>query len=88
MGMPLSHRQELLHRAYVSAIVALAGMKLTWGDPEYGVDCSVQDVKTFVTPHGTKISEVSGAILQLQLKSTMRWQLRRNHVVYDMEADA
>jgi hypothetical protein len=40
MGIPRSHRQETLHKAYVSAVVAIAGLKLTWGDPEYGVDCS------------------------------------------------
>lgn len=88
MGMPRSHKQELLHRAYVSAVVAIAGLKLTWGEPEYGVDCSMQDVKTFVTPRGIKRNEVSGPILQFQLKSTVRWELRRNQIIYDMEADA
>lgn len=82
--MPLSHIQERLHRAYVNAVVAMAGLKLVWdSDVEYGVDCHMQDVKP--TPGG--MSE-SGPILQFQLKSTINWKLKENKIIYDMESIA
>jgi hypothetical protein len=46
----------------------------------------MQDVKPIPILGGGR-SE-SGPILQFQLKSTVNWALRRDHIIYDMEANA
>src|SRR5712692_4755750 len=84
MAIPRSHIQERLHEAYVSSVVAMAGLQLQWHNKrEYGVDCHIQDVKTL--PNG-RMTE-SGPVLQFQLKSTSRSKSRAEKIIYDMAAD-
>jgi hypothetical protein len=83
--MPLSHVKEHLSIAYVRAVTARAGAKLTLtGSPEYGTDVYIQKVAQL--PNG-KITE-TGHILPCQLKATTTCRVQDDYVIYDMEVDA
>lgn len=78
------HTQEALCRAHLIALAGLAGAnyELQAGF-DYGVDCTIRGVA--VNPSdGRRIG--SGFSIELQLKSSTRWQLEEDSVVYDLEA--
>ncbi len=89
--IPQTHRQETLHRAFVSAIAAYAGIKTEWKEGvEYGIDGSFRLVTELLFRNGkTRLSE-TGFALDFQLKSTVgcRYLQNETEVAYDCEADA
>jgi hypothetical protein len=85
MAIPRAHMQERLHEAYVSAIVARAGLKLIgFVQREYGVDAYIQGFLEL--PNGETTE--SGAILECQLKSTINSMHRNGTIIYDMGVSA
>lgn len=83
--IPISHMKERLSQAYVSAVAARAGVKLTGRDvTEYGVDGYFQRIRRL--PNG-KYKE-TGSIIQCQIKATSTAFIRNGFVVYDMKVDA
>jgi hypothetical protein len=85
MPIPQSHLQEELSKAYVAAVVASAGARVTFSaGQEYGTDAHVLRVQQ--TTDGRFVD--TGYILQCQLKSSVRWSEDSGYIVYDMEAEA
>jgi hypothetical protein len=84
MSIAQQHIQELLSKAYISAVVAGAGYILAPpAQPEYGIDGMIHAVryrrgKLYQTPDG----------VALQIKSTTDYFFRRNQVIYEMDVDA
>lgn len=75
------HIEEGLSRAYVQAVAARAGVNLAMPLNDYGVDGAFRKV---IRSHHRLFE--SGLALDYQLKATTRWQLEREHVVYDLAA--
>ena len=85
MLLPRSHMQERLCEAYVSAVVARAGLKIVGlFQREYGVDAYIQGFKQLLNGETTE----SGPILECQLKSTTTSTMRNGKIIYDMEVNA
>ncbi len=83
--IPSSHKMERLSVAYVSAITAKAGIKLSGLEArEYGIDGYMQRIRKL---KNGKYKE-TGHLLPIQIKSTTTSDLKGDDVVYGMEADA
>lgn len=76
------HAQETLSKAYIHALAAKAGVNLAL-EPchDYGVDGAFRPI---VSRDGRLVD--SGFNLEFQLKSTTRWSVENDHIVYDLEA--
>lgn len=85
MSIPLTHQQELLHVAYITALAARAGVTSYKADKDYGVDLMLQRVGYF--PRRKKFI-TKGHPLQCQLKATTKSTMQDGYVVYDMDAEA
>lgn len=85
MPIPTEHIQERLSVAYVSAVVAKAGFSL-WPGPstEYGTDGLIQRIRKLPNGqfHGT------GDGVMIQIKATIRSEIKATEVIYDMKIDA
>ncbi len=69
--IPQAHRQESLHRAYVAAVAAHAGIKAEFSTgAEYGVDGRFELVTELITPTGDLLITETGYSLDFQMKST------------------
>lgn len=78
-----AHQMELLSRAYVQAVCALAGCTAARPDPDYGVDLTLRQVK-----HVGSVFKPIGANVDFQLKSTTAATVTATEVVYDLDARA
>ena len=83
MPVPMQDIEEALSVSYVSAIVAMSGYTFNTIDRDFGVDCEVRRVMTY----GSKRIDC-GACYDLQLKATVNWELKDDHIIYDMRAEA
>jgi len=89
--IPQAHRQESLHRAFVTAIAAAAGIKAEWKDGvEYGIDGSFRPVMELHYQNRRTALAETGYPLDFQLKSTVgcRYLQNSTDVSYDCDADA
>jgi hypothetical protein len=77
------HRQERLAWAYVEAVVASCGFSMTPRATDYGIDLSVNVIKT----RGTRHVE-AGRQLDIQLKSTTLARIGDAAVTHDLEVKA
>jgi len=87
--IPQTHRQETLHRVFVSAIAAHAGIKTEWKTGvEYGIDGTFQ----LVTEHSLSSGETAlietGFPLNIQLKSTVGCRFLRDDLTVSYDCDA
>jgi hypothetical protein len=74
-------RMEDLSAAYVRAVVARAGLLFTKFERDCGVDGFISNAR--ITRNRKR--RHSGPQLQVQLKSTTRWSLKNNSIIYDLE---
>jgi hypothetical protein len=89
MSITQQHIQELLHRAYVLAIAAEAGLNISLGSElDYGVDVTVGQVTDVTDALGVRRRIETGLDLKLQLKSTTNCRSNATHIQYDCEAPA
>jgi hypothetical protein len=77
------HIQEGLSRAYVSAVVANAGLNISLHLHDYGVDCTIHEIRII---HGKR--QCSGISLDVQLKASRLCTFDSSEVIYDLEAAA
>ena len=75
--------EEALSRAYVHAVTGRAGVNIATDLKDYGTDGTFREVVPF---KGVLIP--SGCSLDFQLKASIDCTLEKDHVVYDMKADA
>jgi uncharacterized protein DUF4365 len=83
-GLPLTiqHIQESLCRAHIQALAGMAGVIYEATNSfDYGVDGRFQPVVMRGSRHVT-----SGHSLDFQAKATTNWELKNNHIIYDLEA--
>ncbi len=82
--LTIPHCKESLSRAYVTAVVGRARHKLNWNSEfDYGVDGYVR----IIEKRGTRHFETNLGF-DFQRKTTTRWSLENEAIVYDLEADA
>jgi hypothetical protein len=81
--LPRNQRQEALSRAYVRAIAARAGVICADAVQDFGIDLYLRSV-TFQDGHYSD----TGPQLDVQLKSTMRAEVRDAAVIHDLEVRA
>lgn len=85
MPIPESHIKERLSVAYVKTVTAKAGAQYaTPNGQEYGLDGFINRV-TDLTDGG---HSNTGWNFQCQIKSTVNWNLKNDHIIYDMDATA
>ena len=84
MPIPLNHMKERLHFAYVRAVVARAGATLQPYDDDYGIDARISAIS--LTQEGKYIAK--GGAFDCQLKATTDWEIRDEHIVYDLDVRA
>lgn len=84
MPLPLNHMKERLHLAYVRAVVARAGATFQPYDEDYGIDARISAVS--LTPDGKYIAK--GSAFDCQLKATTDWEIKDEHIVYDLDVKA
>lgn len=78
------HCKECLSRAYITAVVGRARHKLNWNsEHDYGVDGYVRSIEK----RGVRHYE-TGFGFDFESKTTTRWTLDGQEIVYDLEADA
>jgi hypothetical protein len=78
------HCKESLSRAYITAVVGRARHKLNWNSEfDYGVDGYVR----IIEKRGKRHYE-TGMGFDFQSKTTTKWSLDGNEIVYDLESDA
>jgi hypothetical protein len=77
------HRMELLSRAYVQAVAAMAGCTSARPEPDYGLDLVLRRV---VRQDGGWREE--GLSLYVQLKSIAGATITPTELTYDLKADA
>lgn len=80
--VPRNQRQEALSRAYVRAIAALAGVICSEPEQDFGIDLCLRSVRQ----RGQRYSDASGQ-LDLQIKSTMKANVRDTEVIHDLEVN-
>jgi hypothetical protein len=81
--LPRNQRQEALSRAYVRAIAARAGVICVDSTQDFGIDMFLRAV---TIRNGGYFD--TGPQLDLQLKSTMRAEVRDGQVIHDLEVRA
>ncbi|MBI5425651.1 MAG: DUF4365 domain-containing protein [Opitutae bacterium] len=83
----LQHTEELLSRAYLTAVAAKAGLNanIRGGDLDYGTDGNFKKV---VVVENKRIE--TGFGIEYQAKATKNWRTTQNadEIVYDMPVDA
>jgi hypothetical protein len=83
------HRQESLARAYVQAIAGHAGLSWSVSGFDYGTDLSLREVAARRdTGTGKRRYYDSGAVLDIQLKSTANAVVEGSEVRYDLRVNA
>ena len=87
--IPQAHRQEMLQRAYVTAVAACAGIKVEFSaGPEYGVDGEFRLVTGRATVTGTTLLSEDGYPLDFQMKSTVRCRdLEKGEDTFSFDCD-
>lgn len=81
MSLPSNHKMELLHVAYVHAVVASAGTTCDPPKKDLGIDLRVID-----TRHSKQRGYYdAGVAFNCQLKATTNCEVRGDYVVYDMD---
>jgi hypothetical protein len=89
MSITPQHTQELLHRAYVLAVAASAGLNVSsGGELDYGVDAVIHSIVEMPHANGRTVRVHAGVPLKLQLKATTQCRLSGQHVHYDCDGDA
>jgi hypothetical protein len=78
-----AHQMELLSRAYVQAVCALAGRTAARPDPDYGVDLTLRQIK-----RGGRAFKPFGVNVDFQLKLTTDATVTATEVVYDLDIRA
>ena len=80
------HRQELISRAYVSAVAASVGMNSSTRDLDYGIDLTLHQVtsRTSKKTGKTRIVE-SGLTLDIQMKCTINADAESDYIAYDLD---
>ncbi len=82
MSIPIQTIEELLSVAYVNAVVARAGATCDIVGKDFGIDMSVRRVDSF---NGQKMD--MGVAFECQLKASINWIQKENHIAYDLDAD-
>lgn len=82
MAVPIQSIEESLSVAHVGAIVSKAGATFNLVPNDYGVDVSVRNIQSF----NGKLMDL-GTSFDCQLKSTINWSEKDDHIVYDVEID-
>ena len=72
MSVTLQHIEESLSVSYVSDIVTR----------DYGVGVCVREIDNFKG----KVMDMD-IVYDCQLKSTMNWEIKKDYIVYDLEAE-
>ena len=81
--LTMQHYKESLSRAYITAIVGSARQQLKWGSEyDYGVD---GQVKRIINRNGRRTE--AGFGFDFQAKASTDWELRHDHIFYDLEVD-
>ena len=89
MSITPQHTQELLHRAYILAVAADAGLNISIGNQlDYGVDAEVNRVLRVVDATGETVMFDEPSALRIQLKATTLCRSYANHIHYSCEARA
>ena len=81
--LPVQTIEELLSIAYVSAVVARSGFVPNSVQHDFGVDLSIRKIGIL----GSRRIDL-GAFLDLQLKASVNWSLTKEHLAFDLEAEA
>jgi hypothetical protein len=82
--LTIQHYKESLSRAYITAIVGSARQQLKWGaEYDYGVD---GQVKRIINRNGRHTE--AGFGFDFQAKASTDWELRDDHIIYDLEVDS
>jgi hypothetical protein len=82
MGTTVQSIEESLSIAYVKAVVSKAGATIELVPQDYGVDVSVRKIASM---RGKRMD--MGVAFDCQLKSTINWEEKNNHLIYDLEVD-
>lgn len=80
MSFPEQQIEELLSWSHVRAIASRAGVSLSLPDRDFGVDGTFRQLAI----QGTRRFP-SGYALDFQLKASTRYQIKLEHIVYDLE---
>jgi hypothetical protein len=78
--LPTNIVQELLSRAYVHAVAAMAGVICSRPSEDFGLDLGLQEVVSRDRRYA-----FSGVQIDVQLKSTTRAEAKTTEIVYDLE---
>src|SRR5262245_48448823 len=78
-----NHKQEVISRVYVQAIIARCGFTCSSANLDYGVDLTIHDILKL----GHGFCE-SGFKIDLQLKSSIGAIVSATHIRYDLEVEA
>ncbi len=78
-----NHRKEMLCRAYVHAIAAVAGVASSRPDPDYGVDLSLRSIEKIGSRHID-----TGLQIDLQLKTTTQAIVKDDEILFDLDVRA
>ncbi|WP_333874686.1 DUF4365 domain-containing protein [Methylobacter sp.] len=81
--LPTQTIEELISMSYVSAVIASSGFAPNTIAKDYGVDLEVRRIETF----NSKRIDL-GVVLEFQLKASINWETKDDHVIFDLEADA
>ncbi|EHJ9962106.1 DUF4365 domain-containing protein [Vibrio parahaemolyticus] len=82
MTVPIQSIEESLSVAHVGAIVSRAGASFNLVTNDYGVDVSVRKIASY----GGKLMDL-GVAFDCQLKSSINWSEKGDHIIYDVEVD-
>ncbi len=83
------YRQESLTRAYVLAVAGHVGLSHAVPTPDCGIDLTLRQVTKWTNPRTGKRQYVdSGAVLDIQLKSTTKGIVCDAEVHYDLKVKA
>ena len=83
MSIIEQHQSEMLSLAYLKAISARAGLIIASFNLDYGVDAAIARV---ILDQTSGRRRQNGVCLRVQLKASKNWSLRRDNIIYDLEA--
>ena len=78
--------KENLSIAYVRAIAAKAGVNISKPENDYGIDLTLKEVTSIQRPDGTKRFIESGVAIDVQLKCSHNIEVKKDFIIYDLEA--
>lgn len=84
MALPMQHRMEQLHVAYVTAVAALGGATYDLPGRDYGIDGIISEIRRL--PDGS--FRPSGWHVDCQLKATTKFKVQPESIVYQMDVEA